>query len=525
MKPKDGAESDFEVSIPLTMTLPPDHEKADFTPDTGRQESIKERSCRRRVAFVVKQNGLILATFVGIIVGFCLGLGLREVDMSDHALMWLGLPGELFLRALKATIVPLVICMVITCTATLDPKSNGKIAVIALLGFFLTQVIAVTIAIVMFFIFKPDPGNIAEVGESFGTNLETQDVFADLLRNFFPDNVVSATISQAVTVYNSRTVQQVVGNASINATIPVIVLERSSGKSDGMNILGLITICTAVGIAANKSLTPDSEFLRFFKQAQDVIFVIIKWLFWTTPLGVTSLIAKSIASVDDIGEVFRTLGLLVGAVVLGLAIHLFIILPAILFCFTRRNPYVFLITCARPFFIAFAATATSVAMPDMLTSADRNNVDHQVSAFVIPMSVTLHADGSALYIASSVLFLAQTSGLGVGVGDLVVTGVLTSVLALAIPPVPSSSIVTLVIVLTSLNYPLHGVALLFAVEWLLDRCRSGVNAVSHVMVAAYTGAICGKGKALQTEQTVEAPNKQDGQLTDVKENGDVSERL
>uniref|UniRef100_A0A2C9M704 Amino acid transporter n=1 Tax=Biomphalaria glabrata TaxID=6526 RepID=A0A2C9M704_BIOGL len=144
-------------------------------------------------------------------------------------------------------------------------------------------------------------------------------------------------------------------------------------------------------------------------------------------------------------------------------------------------------------------------MPDMLTSADKNNVAKHVSAFVIPMSVTLHADGSALYITSSVLFLAQTSSLGVSVGDIVVTGILSSVLSLAIPPVPSSSIVTLIIIMTSLNIPLQGVALLFAVEWLLDRFRSGVNAISHVMVAAFTSAICGSGSTEQLEQNIESP--------------------
>ncbi|KAH9491818.1 Excitatory amino acid transporter 1 [Bulinus truncatus] len=165
-------------TIPLRMTVDPSTNMA----DDHQKASIKELSFKKKLAMILKQNGLILATFVGIVVGFGLGMGLREVRMSDHALMWLGLPGELFLRCLKATIVPLVITMVITCTATLDPKSNGKIAVVAILGFFLTQVVACIIAIVMFFVFKPDRAINEENGEKFGTNLETQDVFADLFR-------------------------------------------------------------------------------------------------------------------------------------------------------------------------------------------------------------------------------------------------------------------------------------------------------------------------------------------------------
>ncbi|XP_059158552.1 neutral amino acid transporter A-like isoform X2 [Physella acuta] len=508
----------------MTAQGEPDKERGDANNSNTTEPDIKTVSFKKKVAIVLRQNALILATMGGIVLGISLGMGLRELDMSDQALMWLGLPGELFLRCLKATVVPLVVCMVITCTATLDPKSNGKIAVVATLGFFLTQVLGTLIAVVMFYIFKPDPGKLSDGNESFDTNLNTQDVIADLLRNIFPDNVVGAAISQSVSVYTRKEAQQLVSNGTSNSTVTMVTMERSIGKSDGMNILGLITVCAAIGIAANKILSMESEFLRFFKQFQDVIFVIIHWLFWTTPIGVMSLIAQAIASVDDIGAVFRSLGLLVGAVVAGLAIHLFIILPGILFILTRKNPYVLILRCVRPFFIAFAATATSVAMPDMMTSADRSGINHKVSSFVIPLSVTLHADGSALYIASSVLFLAQSSGLGVEVGDVVITCILTSVLSLAIPPVPSSSIVTLVIVLTSLNYPLQGVALLFAVEWILDRCRSGVNAVSHVMVAAYTNAICSVEKKTEYCQEVVVTSGQT-EKTEAKENGELVEKL
>ncbi|GFS27662.1 amino acid transporter [Elysia marginata] len=371
-------------------------------------------------------------------------------------------------------------------------------------------------------------------GEKFGTKLETQDIFLDLLRNIFPDNVIDATISQTMTEYTeeegkavnesskasvstifkkSLTVTEYTEeeedkavNESSNASVSTI-FKKSLVQSRGINILGLITICAAVGAAANTSLPQDSAFLSFFRQGQQIVMKIMTWLTWTTPVGVASLIAKSIAGVSSLGSIFLSLGRLVLCVVIGLTFHQVVTLPLIYILLYKKNPFSFLVRCGKAFFVSFAATATSVALPHMLEACRQNHVSSKVSRFVIPMSVTLHADASALYIASAALFVAHTSGEeSLSVGDYFVVGTLSSVLSMTIPGVPSASIVTVVVILTSINQPLHGIALLFTVEWLLDRLRSGVNATSHVMCAAYTDVIC-NGRTRPKEESEETDNE------------------
>ncbi|GFO22679.1 amino acid transporter [Plakobranchus ocellatus] len=81
---------------------------------SSRIEMERTRKSADRVKSCLKENSLILLTLIGIAVGFALGLGLQKLDSSPDLLQWTGLPGELFLRGLKATIVPIVVCMVIT---------------------------------------------------------------------------------------------------------------------------------------------------------------------------------------------------------------------------------------------------------------------------------------------------------------------------------------------------------------------------------------------------------------------------
>lgn len=78
----------------------------------------------------------------------------------------------------------------------------------------------------------------------------------------------------------------------------------------------------------------------------------------TTPMGVASLIAKAIASVDDVAESFSKLGMFVVVVTVGVLVHQLVVLSLLLFALTRRNPLTFHLSILRPYFIAFAATST-----------------------------------------------------------------------------------------------------------------------------------------------------------------------
>ncbi|XP_025079693.1 LOW QUALITY PROTEIN: excitatory amino acid transporter-like [Pomacea canaliculata] len=451
-----------------------------------------------KVKIFLRGNALLILTMVGIVAGFALGFGIRELDPSRGALMWLGMPGELFLRLLKMMILPLIVCTVITGTASLDPKANGKISAVAFAYIVSTNVIACAVAIFLCLVIKPGVGQLSVSANTAEQEpMETQDIFADLLRNIFPDNMMEATFRKSQTMYrkNSEVVERNTTNGT-SIVSSLIALSKYSGKADGINVLGLIVICTVVGIAMNQCQDKANTLFKFFAGATDVVLLIIRWFFWLTPLGVASLIAVSIAGVHDISNAFAQLGKFVLAVSLGIVLHQFLILPFILFATTRRNPFKYLLNIVRPCVIGFASTSTAVAIPEMLESCEKNKVDSRVARFVIPFCVTLNADGSALYITSAAIFIAQLTGVGVGVSDVIIIGVLTAVAAMAIPSVPSASIVTLVVILTSLNIPANDIALLFAVEWFLDRIRTTCNVVSHTFCAAVTHKFC--QKALQT---------------------------
>ncbi|XP_069104481.1 excitatory amino acid transporter-like [Argopecten irradians] len=457
----------------------------------------------------VKENLLLILTTTGAILGLAIGFGIREGKPSRDHLTWIGLPGELFMRMLKLMIIPLIVSSMISATASLDPKSNGRISIVAIIFIVSTNTISSVIGIILALIFKPGDGVMSEISDTRDTTtMETADIFADLLRNVIPDNIVDMAFQQTLTRTDITytTVTRNTTNGTVEDTVRTI--GKTVGKTSGTNVLGMITTCMLLGLAINKADGKGKPVLKFFSSLSDIVMIILRWMLWSTPLGVLSLIAVSTATVNDLGENGRALGKLIGLVILGVGIHQLIIMPVIFFVTTRRNPYRYAFQFIKAWMIVFTTTLSAIAIPEILEACENNQkVDRRVSRFVVPLSVTISANGSAIFIAAAAIFSGNIAGISINVGGIIIIGILTSICAMALPSIPSSSLVTIVMILTSLNIPADSVSLLFAIDWLLDRIRSSSNLVSHAHSAVVTYHLC--RKSLEHSNITNEPENKD----------------
>ncbi|CAH1787037.1 unnamed protein product [Owenia fusiformis] len=483
LKPNVSEASFMTVDTTITMES-----------ESSTEFSTDSYTTSEKIRYHLKNNMLLVLTMLSIVIGFAAGFGIRWLNPTKDAIMWIGLPGEMFLRMLKMMILPLIISSVIAGTASMDPKSNGRISGIALAYVNVTNVIACIIGIGLTVSIKPgNSAGIASVQSTVSESLATEDIFADLIRNLFPDNIIEAALKQAQTKYieaDQPVLSPIEGNWSDAANATVEVFTKTVGKVDSTNILGIVICCMLYGIATSTIGEAGYPFLAFFRSASDITLKILRWLLWYSPVGICSLMAATIAGIGNLEATFLRLGLFILTVTVGIVIHQAVVIPLIHFIATRKNPYPFYVNISRAWFTGFAATSTAVTIPEMLRACDEKKVDERVSKFVIPFCVTLNADGSALYITSAAIFIGQLSGVDMNVGKILIIGILTAVACLALPSVPSSSIVTLVIILTTLNIPTEDISLLFAVEWYLDRIRTTSNIVSHTFCARFTYHFC-----------------------------------
>ena len=171
----------------------------------------------------------------------------------------------------------------------------------------------------------------------------------------------------------------------------------------------------------------------------------IAWLVYAT----ASALAIAFIGVDQ-GDQRLVLMLMIGAalILVGLGFHAFVTLPALLYLFTRRNPYRFFWQMSQALLTAFSTASSSATLPvTMEVAEEKLDIEKEVSSFVLPLGATINMDGTALYQAVATMFIAQ-----VLIGDISLTAqfaiVLTATLAsIGAAGVPSAGIIILVVVL------------------------------------------------------------------------------
>lgn len=378
---------------------------------------------------------LIIGIITGVILGGFVGSFFPETGVM------LGFLGTLFLNALKMIVLPLIIVSV---TLSIMKVGNlGSIGVKTLIYYLITTCIAVFIGILVVNIIHPGVGSAVLSGEmpDIIKAKENMSLFDVLLLKFISPNL-----------FNS---------------------------AEEFEILPLIIASILFG-AAFAVLGKQSKIIEdIFTVLDKAIMKIIHWIMIFTPLGIFGLIAERIGISGGGGAVLELameIGKYVFSVVLGLAIHGLIILPLILYLFTKRNPFEYAKHLSKALLTAFSTASSSSTLPLTMEGViDEAKVNPRVGMFVLPLGATINMDGTALYEAVAVIFIAQSYGIDLSVAQMVIVFFTATLAAIGAAGIPEAGLVTMVLVLQAVGLPLEGVSMILAIDWLLDRFRTTVN--------------------------------------------------
>ena len=215
---------------------------------------------------------------------------------------------------------------------------------------------------------------------------------------------------------------------------------------------------------------------------------LVLWVIWITPVGVFLLVAWAVGKVG-----FQALGGPVGKyiilVVSGLLVHGLVVLPIVLFLFTRRNPYVYMWQMRRALMTAFGTDSSAATLPVTIDCAENEGGCSKRSAnFVLPLGATVNMDGTALYEAVAVVFLFQLWGIDLTFSELLIVVITATLAAIGAAGIPSAGTVTMIIVISAVNKGLQGqgaseaqllpvaaIGVIIGVDRIVDMCRTTVN--------------------------------------------------
>ncbi|MBE9504593.1 MAG: dicarboxylate/amino acid:cation symporter [Proteobacteria bacterium] len=382
---------------------------------------------------------IALGVFVGAFCGWYLGESMLQIE-------WLG---KLFLNALKMMIIPLIVAAVISGVASMgDIRKLERLGGITVLYYISTTAIAVFIGLIMVNIIQPG----AELNISGGV---------------IPDKVLGKEETGISDILLSMVSPNLVKSASETKLLPLILFS--------------ILFSAALTTLGEKG----KPVLAFFDGLNEAMMKLVTWLMYLAPLGIFALVAARLGMAGG-GEAFlneiKAVGLHVITVLSGLAIH-FIVLYLVLFFIAKRG-FSYLTTMLRALLTAFGTASSSATLPLTMECAKENKVDERALRFTIPIGSTINMDGTALYEAAAVMFIAQAYGMDMSLGQQAIIFITATLAAIGAAGIPEAGLVTMVIVLQAVGLPLEGIGLLLAVDWFLDRFRTTVNVWGDAVGAA-----------------------------------------
>lgn len=364
--------------------------------------------------------------------------------------------GDLFLQGLRFVAIPIVLFSLVVGVAGLgDPRKLGRIGGRTLGLFFATSIIASFIGLALSSAVRPG-SHVAQADRE-----RILDVFA---------NDADTRIAAAATTVKSLSVWDQVVN--VVARNPFEAIARG-------DMLQVVVAAVILGLGLTLIPRQTAEpVVRVFSGLAEAFLQLVRLLMEVAPFAVFALIAPIIANLG--------LSVLValawyGAVVVGaLALILFVMYPLVLRVTVpknRRMPMRQLIRAMSPAqLLAFSSSSSAATLPVTIECCrDRLGVPEDIASFVCPLGATINMDGTAAYQCIAVTFLAQVFGVELSIADLATIAGLAVLVSIGSPGLPSASIVLMVVVLDAVKVPKEGIALILALDRVLDMCRTVVN--------------------------------------------------
>jgi len=400
---------------------------------------------------------------IGLVAGILVGLLANILDLGWLAasLTYIEPLGTLFIRAITMIVIPLVVASLLVGTASLgDLRKLGRIGGRTLGYYLATTSLAVILGLVLANVVRP------------GSRIDSAS--RDQLAVQFADEAASRIeVAQAA--------------PSVRDVLVGLVPRNPFQAAAEFDLLPLIVFTVIFGAAV--SLLAEEKrrpILAFFGAVNDASMIIIHWVMRLAPYAVFALIAGIVARFGL--DLLRSLLLYALVVVAGLALHAFGTLGLIVSFIARLDPRRFYRRIVDAQVVAFSTSSSNATLPVTMETAESGlGISKEISSFVLPLGATINMDGTALYQAVAVMFIAQIYGIPIDLGGqltIVLTATLASVGAAG---VPSAGIITLIVVLNAAGLSQHveaGIALILGVDRILDMLRTAVNVTGDLTCAS-----------------------------------------
>ena len=381
----------------------------------------------------------------GLVVGVLLGLVARSSDVT-----WLTTTletvGGIFVGLLKAAVPPLVFTAIVVSIANLRQVANAaRLATQTLVWFMITSLIAVVIGLALGLL--TNPGQAADLSSGGASYDGATGSWLDFLTGLVPANFLGLSVADGALSFN---------------------------------VLQIVVVALAIGAASLKAGEKAEPFLGFMRSLLAVVQQVLWWIIRLAPLGTLGLIGNAVATYG--WDLVAPLATFTIDVYVGCALVLFGVYP-LLAKLHGLSPAKYFSGAWPAIQLAFVSRSSVGTMPLTQRVTTRNlGVPMEYASFAVPFGATTKMDGcAAIYPALAAITVAQVFGVPLGIQDYLLIA-FVSVIGSAATAGLTGAVVMLTLTLSTLGLPVEGVALLLAIDPILDMMRTATNVAGQALV-------------------------------------------
>ena len=381
------------------------------------------------------------ALLVGAILGL-LGLAWLNSLMDFVA--------TVYTRLFQLLAVPTIVLAVITTFATFGSKGSGRIFGRTLIYTLLTTFSAAIVGAILYVIVAPGNLPVEAIGQA-------GNAIADMPQQSYYDHILSVIPNNIVKPF----------------------LEG--------NVLSLLLLAFAVGIGISK--LPESEnksvIVKGVLGLQDLLFLLIRGLIWTLPLGIIAFSAQLSAQISA-GVVADSIGKYVLVVIGGNVIQFFVVLP--LFLLSRgMNPIHVLGRMMPAVLMALFTKSSAATLPVTMESAEqRLGIRKEIARFVLPICTTINMNGCAAFILVTSLFVMQNGCTPLTLGTILLWLLISVVSAVGNAGVPMGCFFLTLSLMSGIGAPVAILGVILPIYTIIDMVETAENVWSDSCVCAMT---------------------------------------
>ncbi|HEX3449478.1 MAG TPA: dicarboxylate/amino acid:cation symporter [Isosphaeraceae bacterium] len=394
---------------------------------------------------------VILAVAIAVPVGLFWGEGATNLEL---------LP-KLILRALTALAAPLVVLAILSAIVTNEVK--GRLGVLMMLFYLINTLVAMLIGLSLSNLLQPGKGaSLVEPGTAAPTLAKK--TATELLMDLIPRSIGEPFTQNHLAQLVLLTLALGIGLVKI----------RDSQKARGEKTFSTVVDLLTIGF--------------------ELLMKVLLWVVALVPLAVFGIVASSVGQKEGM-RVFASLIWLIVVVVMGLSMQVVWYLFQ-MWAFARMSPLRFLRGSLNVMANTISTASTAATIPITLRALQRLGISRRSSQLTACIGTNFNNDGTALYQATAVLFMAQALGYHLSVLDQIMIMLTTLVASVGAGGIPSGSFVTMPLIFSAVRLPSDKIPILLTVDWLLDRCRTTSNVLGDMTVAVLLDRVSPPGEIL-----------------------------